>query len=144
MPWWSAALQVLAGLVLLYLALLAALWRFSRRNPGTVTQRDVLRLLPDVLRLVKRLAADRVLPRSVRLRLLALAAYLAMPFDLVPDVIPVLGLADDALVVALVLRSVVRSAGTAALDRHWPGTPQGLVLLKRLVGSGGAHVASAG
>jgi uncharacterized membrane protein YkvA (DUF1232 family) len=55
-----------------------------------------------------------------------------MPFDLVPDVVPVIGYADDAVVVALVLRSVVRRAGPEALHRHWPGTPEGLTLLLRL------------
>lgn len=47
-----------------------------------------------------------------------LLVYLASPIDLVPDFIPVLGYADDALVVALVLRSVVRLAGSAPLARH--------------------------
>lgn len=136
MKWWLTALWVVAGLVFAYLVLLAALWRYSRKHPEAVTMREALRLLPDVLRLVKRLAADRTLPRTVRFRLLALIAYLAMPFDLVPDFIPVLGYADDVLVVALVLRSVVRSAGPDALDRHWPGTEQGLDLVKRLVGVG--------
>jgi uncharacterized membrane protein YkvA (DUF1232 family) len=132
--WWQTGLGVVAGLVLVHLLLLGALWRYSRRHPEAVTMRDALRLLPDVLRLVERRAADRSLPRALRFRLLALIAYLAMPFDLVPDVIPVLGYADDALVLALVLRSVVRQAGTNALDRHWPGTPQGLLLVKQLAG----------
>ena len=63
---------------------------------------------------------------------MALLGYLALPFDLVPDVIPVLGWADDAIVVALVLRSVVRRAGPEALARHWPGSPEGLAALRRL------------
>ena len=134
MEWWVAVLGAVAGLVLVYLLLLGELWRYSRKHPEAVSMREVLRLLPDVLRLVKRLAADRTLPRSVRFRLLALVAYLAVPFVLVPDFIPVLGYADDALAVALVLRSVVRKAGPEALDRYWPGTAQGLSLVKRLVG----------
>ena len=132
--WWPTAVAVLAGLALVYTVLLATLWQYSRSHPEAVTMRAALRLLPDVLRLVKRLAADRTLPRTVRFRLLGLLAYLVLPFDLVPDFIPVIGYADDALVVALVLRSVVRRAGPDALDRPWPGTPQGLDLVKRLVG----------
>ena len=57
------------------------------------------------------------------MRLWLLLGYLALPIDLVPDFIPVLGYADDAIVVALVLRSVVRRAGPDAIERHWPGTP---------------------
>ena len=134
MEWWLTVLETMTGLVLVYLLFLGGLWRYSRKHPEVVTMREALRLLPDVLRLVRRLAADRTLPRSVRFRLLVLVAYLAVPFDLVPDFIPVLGYADDVLAVALVLRSVVRKAGPDALDRHWPGTAQGLLLVKRLVG----------
>jgi uncharacterized membrane protein YkvA (DUF1232 family) len=90
-------------------------------------------LLPDVLRLVGRLARDGTLPRGVRVRVWLLLVYLTMPIDLVPDFVPVLGYADDAVVVALVLRSVVRRAGTDALERHWPGPPAGLDAIQRLV-----------
>lgn len=63
-----------------------------------------------------------------------LLVYLASPIDLVPDFLPVVGYADDAVVVALVLRSVVRSAGVDALARHWPGTPSGLAVIEQLAG----------
>ena len=94
-------------------------------------------MLPDVVRLLRRLAADPDVPRGVRLRLVGVAVYLAMPLDLVPDFIPVAGYADDVIVVALVLRSVARRAGVEAIDRHWPGTPDGLRLLKRVAGLAG-------
>jgi uncharacterized membrane protein YkvA (DUF1232 family) len=133
--WWSSAWPVLMGvlgvLLLLWLVLLVILWRATPDQTGL---RDALRLLPDAVRLIKRLAGDRCLPRGVRVRLLLLLAYLALPFDLVPDFIPVLGYADDAVVVVLVLRSVARSAGPEALERHWPGTPDGLAAVRRLVG----------
>ena len=134
MTWWRIALGVLAGFALVYAVLLALLWRYARRHPEAVSLRDALRLLPDLVRLLRRLVADPTLPRGVRVRVALLVAYLAMPFDLVPDVVPVLGYADDAVVVALVLRSVVRRAGVDALRRHWPGTPEGLTLLLRLAG----------
>jgi uncharacterized membrane protein YkvA (DUF1232 family) len=70
----------------------------------------------------------------VRVRVALLVGYLVVPFDLVPDVVPVIGYADDAVVVALVLRSVVRRAGAEALRRHWPGTPEGLAVVLRLAG----------
>ncbi|WP_203666953.1 YkvA family protein [Cellulomonas pakistanensis] len=118
-----------AGVLLLWAGLVVALWA---TRPDAVRLREVVRLLPDVVRLVRRLAADRATPRGARVRLWLLLGYLALPFDLVPDVIPVLGWADDAVVVVLVLRSVVRHAGPAALDRHWPGTADGLAALRRL------------
>lgn len=96
--------------------------------------RQAVRLLPDVLRLLRRLAADRDLPRGVRVRLALLLGYLAVPFDLVPDFIPVLGYADDAIIVTAVLRSVVRRAGLDALRAHWPGTDDGFTVLCRLTG----------
>lgn len=130
MPDWAwTVVGVLGGLVLLWLLLVAALWI---TRPDELRLRGLLRLLPDVLRLVRRLAADRTLPRGVRARLWLLLAYLALPVDLVPDFVPVLGYADDAVVVALVLRSVVRHAGADAVARHWPGTPDGLAALRRV------------
>ena len=59
-------------------------------------------------------------------------AYLALPIDLMPDFIPVLGYADDVVITALVLRSVVRRAGPDAVIRHWPGTDAGLHTLGRV------------
>ncbi|WP_380168993.1 YkvA family protein [Jannaschia sp. R86511] len=121
----------LGGLLLLWLVLLVVLWKATPDQTGL---RDALRLLPDVIRLVRGLAGDRSLTRGVRVRLLLLLAYLASPIDLVPDLVPVLGYADDAIAVVLVLRSVVRSAGPEALERHWPGTPDGLAAVRHLVG----------
>ena len=131
--WWQTLLSLMAGLVLVYLALLGLLWRYARRHPDTVSMRDALRLLPDVARLIRRLAADKAVPLGVRVRLVLLLVYLASPIDLVPDFIPVVGYADDALLVAVVLRSVIRRAGPDAIQRHWPGTPEGLQIIQRLV-----------
>lgn len=60
------------------------------------------------------------------------AARGASPIDLVPDFVPVLGYADDAIIVVLTLRSVARAAGPEALRRHWTGSPDGLRALRRL------------
>ncbi|MGY1590847.1 YkvA family protein [Geodermatophilus sp. SYSU D00708] len=128
MPGWAWTLVgVGAGLLLCWLVLMVVLWT---HRPDDMSARELLRLLPDVLRLVRRLAADGTLPRGVRVRLWLLLAYLLVPIDLVPDFVPVLGHADDAIVVALVLRSVVRHAGPDAVERHWPGTPDGLAALR--------------
>jgi uncharacterized membrane protein YkvA (DUF1232 family) len=90
--------------------------------------------LPDLVRLLRRLAGDPALPRGVRVRLGLLLAYLAMPFDVIPDFIPVLGYADDVIIVVAVLRSTVRAAGLPAVRRHWPGTDDGFAALTRLAG----------
>jgi uncharacterized membrane protein YkvA (DUF1232 family) len=132
--WWEALLGVVAGLLLLDAALVAVLWRVYRHEPDADVLRAALRLLPDLVRLLRALAADPSLPRGVRVRLVLLAGYLVSPLDLVPDVVPVLGYLDDAVLVALALRSVVRRAGPDALQRHWSGTGEGLRAVQRLAG----------
>ena len=131
MEWVRPVVAIVGGVLLLWLLLLALLWR---RRSDELTARDALRLLPDVVRLVRRLAADRSLPRAVRTRLWLLLAYLLSPIDLVPDFLPVIGYADDVVVVAWVLRAVVRRAGSAALERHWPGSPEGLAAVRAVCG----------
>jgi uncharacterized membrane protein YkvA (DUF1232 family) len=129
--WWDLLLGIVAALLLAWLALVGALI-IVRPRGGLL--REALRLLPDVLRLVRRLAADQVLPREVRVRLGLLLAYLAVPIDLIPDFVPVLGYADDAIIVTAVLRGVVRRAGIDAVRAHWPGTDDGFTALTRLTG----------
>ena len=131
---WHLLISLVVGLVLVWSAMVWALYVVARREDDPATLREVLRLVPDVVRLMRRLAADPTLPRGVRWRLSALVVYLVLPIDLIPDFIPVVGYADDAVIVALALRSVVRVAGVEAIDRHWPGTDQGLLVLKRLSG----------
>ena len=99
-------LGLAGGVVLLWAAAVAALWAGSRREEQP-SLREALRLLPDVVRLVKRLASDRSLPRGVRVRLWLLVWYLVLPVDFVPDFLPVVGYADDVLLLVWVLRSVV-------------------------------------
>lgn len=117
---------ILGGLwVAFVLALLVA-------KPRGAGLGEMKRVVPDAVRLLRDLHADTSLPTGVRRWLRALLVYLAIPFDLVPDFIPVLGYADDVIIVALVLRRVVRLAGADALDRHWTGSPAGLAAIKRL------------
>ncbi|MFG1644257.1 YkvA family protein [Amycolatopsis sp. NPDC049252] len=129
--WGDLLIGVASALLLAWLALVVVLIVVRPRG-GLL--REALRLLPDVLRLIRRLAADPTLPRGIRIRLGLLLAYLAFPIDLIPDVIPVLGYADDAIIVTAVLRSVVRRAGLDALRAHWPGTDDGFAALTRLTG----------
>lgn len=125
------ALAAAGALALIWLALVAALL-VARPRGGLL--RESLRLLPDTVRLVRRLAADRSLPRGVRVRLALLLAYLALPIDLIPDFIPVLGYADDVILVVAALRSVLRRSGVDAVRAHWPGSDDGFAALMRLCG----------
>lgn len=118
-------------LTLTWVALVAAL---AIARPDGATVADAVHLLPDVLRLVRRLAGDPTLPRATRVTLWLLLAYLASPIDLVPDFVPVLGYADDAIVAAVALRRVVRIAGSEAIDHHWTGTATGRAVVRRLAG----------
>jgi uncharacterized membrane protein YkvA (DUF1232 family) len=140
--WWDLLIGLVVALLLTWATLVVALV-IMRPRGGLL--RAAVRLLPDVLRLIRRMAADGTLPRGVRLRLGLLLTYLAIPIDLVPDFVPVLGYADDAIIVIAVLRSVVRLAGLDAVRAHWPGTDDGFAVLIRLTdlqtdsrGQGGA------
>jgi uncharacterized membrane protein YkvA (DUF1232 family) len=102
-----------------------ALWLAGRRADAGV----LARLVPDCVVLVQRLLRDRRVPRREKLVLALLVAYLVMPFDVVPDFIPVAGLLDDVILVGLVLRRLVRLAGPDLVRAHWPGPPRGLEMV---------------
>jgi uncharacterized membrane protein YkvA (DUF1232 family) len=125
------AVALAASAVVLWLALAAILW--VARPKGSFVS-EALHVLPDTLRLLSRLARERTLPKAARVRVWLLLAYLACPFDLIPDFIPVIGQLGDVILICLVLRSVVRLAGPEALRQHWPGTQAGLSALWRFAG----------
>jgi uncharacterized membrane protein YkvA (DUF1232 family) len=126
-----AFLVIVVALVALWAAMLAALALVRPRGIDLVS---AARAVPDMVRLLRALAGDPATGRRARVLLVLLLGYLAVPIDVVPDFVPVLGYADDAIVVALVLRSVVRRAGSDAVARHWRGTPEGLALVRRICG----------
>jgi uncharacterized membrane protein YkvA (DUF1232 family) len=97
--------------------------------------RALARFVPDCLVLFKRLLRDPSLPRRYKVGLTLLVGYLAMPFDLIPDFLPVIGLVDDAFFVALALRGLVRGAGPELVRRHWPGPEESLRVVLRLSGA---------
>ena len=127
------ALLIVAGAFLaLWLAFVAALLVAKRGAQA----RALAGFVPDCLVLFKRLLGDKRVPRGRKIALALLAGYLAMPVDLVPDFIPVAGQLDDAILVALVLRSLVRGAGSDVVREHWPGPEESLRVVLRLAGAG--------
>jgi uncharacterized membrane protein YkvA (DUF1232 family) len=120
----------LGAFALTYAIAVGALIRAGRRMHA----KALLRAIPDLSVLVSRLLREPVVPRRHKLALGALALYLAMPFDLVPDFIPVAGQLEDVILVAWVLRSILRAAGPDLLRAHWPGPELSLAVLERLAG----------
>ena len=132
MQWWQWLLISLGVILVIYASFLAWLVICGRREDA----RAFATFIPDSIVLVTRLARDPRVPRRHKLLLIALVAYLSLPFDLVPDFIPVAGQLDDAIIVALVLRHFVRAGGEPMIRELWPGPEQSLGLILRLARPG--------
>ena len=130
MEWWQWLLISLGVFLAIYASFLA--WLVIRGRDEEA--RALATFIPDCIVLVTRLARDPRVPRRRKLLLIGLVGYLALPFDLVPDFIPVAGQLDDALIVALVLRHFVRAGGEEMIRELWPGSAQTLALILRLAG----------
>jgi uncharacterized membrane protein YkvA (DUF1232 family) len=91
--------------------------------------------VPDCVILFSRLLRDPRVPRRSKILVAALIPYLALPFDLIPDFIPIAGQADDAILVAFVLRRLVRRTEAAVLRELWPGPDRSLLVILRLAGA---------
>jgi uncharacterized membrane protein YkvA (DUF1232 family) len=127
---WYWLLASAGGALAVYASFVAFLIIVGRKD----TARAVARLVPDCIVLFRRLLADPRVPRRKKLVLAALIPYLALPFDLVPDFIPVAGYLDDAVIVAFVLRHVLRGGDRELIEGHWPGPRETLGLILRLGG----------
>ena len=133
MQWWQWLLISLGVILVIYASFLAWLVIRGRREDA----RAFATFIPDCIVLVTRLARDPRVPRRRKLLLIALVAYLSLPFDLVPDFIPVAGQLDDAIIVALVLRHFVGAGGEPMIRELWPGPERSLALILRLAQAGG-------
>jgi uncharacterized membrane protein YkvA (DUF1232 family) len=125
---WSWLFVGLGVCVLLYALLVIALLIAGRRESA----RALAGFIPDCVVLCGRLLRDPRVPRRKKALLVGLAGYLALPFDLVPDFIPLAGQLDDVMIVALVLRSFVRGGGEPIVREHWPGPENSLAIVLRL------------
>jgi uncharacterized membrane protein YkvA (DUF1232 family) len=120
-------LVAFAVVVALYAVAVLVLIVLGRRGEA----RALAGFIPDCLVLFKRLIGDPRVPRRRKVLLGLMVGYLAMPIDLVPDFIPVAGQLDDAILVGLVLRSVLRGSDDELLGEHWPGPEQSLRVIER-------------
>jgi uncharacterized membrane protein YkvA (DUF1232 family) len=123
----AAWVWLLLALAAGYAALVITLCVIGRRAPA----RNLARFIPDCIVLVRRLARDPRVPRRWRWVLAGLLVYLLVPFDLVPDFVPIAGQLDDALLVILALRGVLRAAGPVVVGEHWLGSQGVLAILSR-------------
>lgn len=87
-----------------------------------VIARAIAGLIPDCVILFKNLIKDKRVPRRYKLLLGALIGYLLLPIDLVPDFIPVAGQLDDTIIVALVLRTILKGSGSQVVKDNWRGS----------------------
>lgn len=122
---------VLIGLVAAWLLFVVVLWVLRPRDAPIA---ELVRVVPDVVRLCRDLLTDRDAPRAVRVAIGLLLVYLVNPIDLTPDFIPVLGPLDDVVVAIVVLRYVRRRLGVEPLRARWRGTPEGFALLRSVMG----------
>jgi uncharacterized membrane protein YkvA (DUF1232 family) len=134
--WWEWLLISLGVTLAIYATFLAWLVIRGRHEDAHA----FATFIPDCIVLVTRLARDPRVPRRRKLLLIGLVGYLALPFDLVPDFIPVAGQLDDAVIVALVLRHFIRAGGEPMMRELWAGPEQSLALILRLARPSGPSV----
>ena len=130
---WRLFLGAVGSLLAVWALLIAVLWVL---RPRELRLGDVVRIVPDLLRLVRDLIADGSAPLVVRAALVGLLAWLINPIDLIPEFIPVLGPLDDVVVAVLVLRYVRRRIGEDAMRARWRGSAESFELLGSIIGSG--------
>ena len=127
-PFWPWGLVLfIAGL---YIVAVAALIAAGRREDA----RALAGFIPDCAVLVSRLARDPRISRPRRAALFLVLGYLALPIDLVPDFLPGIGQLDDAVLLGLALRLVVRGGGGEIVRDSWPGPQASLTLVLRAAG----------
>ena len=127
---WQWALVGLGAVVLLWAVAALALVLAGRRSDA----RALVGFVPDCVVLMRRLSADRRLPSSRKAVVVLAVVYLALPFDLIPDFVPVAGQLDDAIIVLAVLRYALRGVPPSVLEGLWPGPPESFRVVLRLAG----------
>ena len=129
MSWQLWMLAVLGGLALVWAVVVLSFIIAGRRGKA----RALAGFIPDCAVLVGRLLRDPRVPRRRKLLLSLAVGYLAFPIDLVPDFIPLVGQLDDAILLAFVVRHLLR-ADEQLVRELWPGPERSLEFLLRLIG----------
>lgn len=122
---------ILLGLITLWAVMLALFWVLT---PKGVPPRELVGVVPDLLRLLNTVVRDSASPMDVRLVLVGALVWIISPIDLIPEFIPILGPLDDVVVAIVALRYVRRRLGVDALRARWSGTADGFALLGRVMG----------
>lgn len=123
---------IVLSLVALWVLLILVLWLL---RPKGVPLREVIRVVPAVLRLLRSIISDTNAPKDVRLVIGLLLAWIISPIDLIPEFIPVIGPFDDVVIAIVALRYVRRRLGIDDLRQRWSGSAEGFALLERVIGA---------
>lgn len=95
---------------------------------------DAILMLPNLVKLVARLLRDPRVPRRAKIALGLAAAYVASPIDFIPEIVPVLGWADDVLILMFAIDSLIDRAGPEIVEDLWDGPGDLLSLVRDVVG----------
>ena len=127
----SIVIGVVVGLVVLWAALLALFWIL---RPKGVPVRELLGVVPDLVRMLRDIVRYPSSPVDVRLVLVGLLVWIVSPIDLIPEFIPVIGPLDDVVVAVVAMRYVRRRIGVEGMRAHWRGSEDAFTLLGRVAG----------
>lgn len=101
---------------------------------GRQLMQDAVFMMPNLVKLVARLLKDPRVPRRAKITLGIAAAYVASPIDLIPEIIPVIGWADDVLIIMFALDALIDRAGEEVVEELWDGPGDLLSLVRDIVG----------
>jgi len=124
-------ITIIVGLLVLWGLLLVVLWLL---RPKGVPTRELLRVVPDLLRLTRSVVTDGAVPLEVRIVVVGALVWVVNPIDPIPEFIPVIGLLDEVIVTVLALRYVRHRLGRADLRRRWTGSEEGFAVLTTVMG----------
>lgn len=105
----------------------------GRSIQGRQLVTDAVLMMPNIIKLVGRLLRDPRVPRRAKITLGLAAAYVVSPIDLIPEVIPVIGWADDVVIMMFAIDSLIERAGHDVVQEHWDGPGDLLGLVRDVV-----------